>query len=874
MKGNDIRRTFLDFYRERDHRIFPSFSLIPEDPTLLFTVAGMVPFKPYFSGERPVEFPRAASCQKSIRTNDIERVGLTARHQTFFEMLGNFSFGDYFKEDAIRWAWELSVGAFGLDPDRIWVTTYEDDDDSVQIWRDVVGVRSERIVRRGADDNFWWMGVAGPGGPSSEMFYDRGPRFGEVEGFQDGDRIMEYYNLVFTEFHVDDSGQRIADLPKRNVDTGLGLERLAQILQDVPAAYDTDLLRPIVARAEKVTSKRYGENEKADISLRILAEHSRAGAFLIGDGVMPGNEGRGYVLRRLLRRAIRHARLLGVERPVMVEMVEAVVETMGEAYPDLAAARSYIEQIATGEEEGFHQTLRLGVTLLDTEIERAQGGGAKDLPGDVAFKLHDTYGFPFELTLEIARDAGLDIDRADFDRLMGEQRQRARSDRRAKLDLTDSDALTRILSDAGPTLFAGYERTDQEAKVVGVVRAGELVPSASDGDEIEVVLDATPFYPEGGGQVGDHGVIEVDGARIEITDTQRRLGDLIVHTGVVAHGEIKPGTPAFARVDPAWRVATERSHSATHILHATLRQTLGEQSRQAGSLVEPGRLRFDFPYHERVPGAVLDEIEETVNRRLLWADPVRAYETTMAEARARGALMLFEEKYGDYVRVVEIGNYSVELCGGTHVARSSDVGVVKVLGESSIGSNLRRIEALTGQAAIEDYRRSRGVLDQIAALLRTTPDEAPARVERLLGDLKAAEQQIKKTQSAGQKEQAGSLAEKAETIGRANVVLAEISGLAVGDLQKLAAAVRDRLESPAAVVLASSDDGRAGIVAAVDKGTASSGVKAATLIAQAAKAIGGGAGGRDDVATGGGKNVDGLTEALRLARAAAEELFA
>ena len=873
MKGNDIRRTFLDFYQERNHRIFPSFSLIPEDPSLLFTVAGMVPFKPYFSGERPVEFPRAASCQKSIRTNDIENVGLTARHQTFFEMLGNFSFGDYFKEDAIRWAWELSVGAFGLDPERIWVSTYQDDDDSVQIWRDVVGVPAERIVRRGADDNFWWMGVAGPGGPCSELFFDRGPKYGDVEGFQDGDRIMEYYNLVFTEFQVDDDGQRIADLPKRNVDTGLGLERLAQILQDVPTAYDTDLLRPIVARAEKVTSAKYGENEKVDISLRILAEHARAGAFLIGDGVMPGNENRGYVLRRLLRRAIRHARLLGVERPVMAEMVDAVVETMGEAYPDLAAARSYIEQVVTGEEEGFHQTLRLGVTLLDTEIERAHGGGGKKLPGDVAFKLHDTYGFPFELTLEIAQDAGLSIDRADFDRLMDEQRSRARSDRRAKLDLTDSDALARVLSEAGPTLFTGYERIDQEAKLVGIVRSGELVESASEGDEIEVVLDTTSFYPEGGGQVGDHGVIEVDGARLQVSDTQRRLGDLIVHTATVARGEVQPGTPAFARVDPAWRVATERSHSATHILHATLRQTLGEQSRQAGSLVEPGRLRFDFPYHERVPREVLDEIEETVNRRLLWGDPVRAYETTMAEARARGALMLFEEKYGDFVRVVEIGNYSIELCGGTHVTRTSDVGVVKVLGEASIGSNLRRIEALTGQAAIEDFRRSRAVLEHVAALLRTTPEEAPARIERLLADLKTAEQQIKKTQNAGQKEQASAFAERAETIGTARVVIADVPRLNVGDLQKLAVAVRAAIGAPAAVVLGSADDGRAGIVAAVDKGTAASGVKAAALIAQAAKAIGGGAGGRDDVATGGGKNVDGLAEALRLARAAAEELF-
>ena len=874
MRGNDIRRTFLEFFRERNHKIFPSFSLIPEDPSLLFTVAGMVPFKPYFSGERPVEFPRAASCQKSIRTNDIENVGLTARHQTFFEMLGNFSFGDYFKEDAIRWAWELSTSPFGLDPERIWVTTYLEDDDSVQIWRDVVGIPAERIIRRGADDNFWWMGIAGPGGPSSELFYDRGPEYGDVEGFQDGDRIMEYYNLVFTEFQVDDEGHRIADLPSRNVDTGLGLERLASILQDVPTNFDTDLLRPIVARAEKVTGKRYGKDHKTDVSLRILAEHARAAAFLIGDGVVPGNEGRDYVLRRLLRRAIRHARLLGVDRPVMPEMVDAVVETMGDAYPDLGSARAYIEQVVAGEEDGFRQTLRQGMRLLEGELESAETAKSKRLSGEVAFKLHDTYGFPFELTLEIAQDAGLQIERADFERLMDEQRQRARGDRRTKLDLTDSEALSRVLSEAGSSLFVGYERTEQEGKLVGIIRSGEWVTAASEDDEIEVVLDATPFYPEGGGQVGDHGIIEVDGARLEVIDTQRRLGDLIVHTALVARGEVQTGTPAYARVDRARRGATERSHSATHILHATLRQTLGEQSRQAGSLVEPGRLRFDFPYSDRVPREVLDGIEETVNAHLLEAEPVRPYETTMAEARARGALMLFEEKYGDFVRVVEIGNYSIELCGGTHVTRTSDIGVVKVLGEASIGSNLRRIEALTGSAAIEDFRNSRAVLDHIAALLKTSPDEAPARVERLLADLKAAEQQMKKAQSAGQKEIAVELAAKAERIGTVPVVISEVPGMPVGDLQKLALAVRDALGAPSAVVLGSAADGRAGIVAAVDKGTASSGVKAAALIAQAAKAIGGGAGGRDDVATGGGKNTDGIADALRLARAAAEELLA
>jgi len=869
VRATDIRRSFLDFFAERGHKIWPSASLVPEDPRApLLTTAGMVQFIPYFYGEKQLDPPRATSCQVVARTTDIEQVGLTARHQTTFEMLGNFSFGDYFKEEAIAWAWELSTGRFGLDPDRIWVTVYETDDESAEIWRDAVGVPAERIVRRGFEDNYWWI-PAGPGGPCSELFYDRGSAFGDVEGFQDGDRIMEYWNLVFTQHEVDERGNVLRDLPRRNVDTGMGLERTAQILQGVPTAYETDVLRPILARAEELTGYRYGADEHRDISLRIIGEHVRAASFMIGDGIMPSNESRGYILRRLIRRAARHAKILGVDEVVLPKIVDAVIEVMAEPYPDLAANRAFIEQVLESEEGGFRATLTRGMTLLDDAIAGARQSKAAGVPGETAFKLHDTYGFPFELTLEIVQEAGLDIDRAEFERLMDEQRERARHARK-ELAIDDTDALRRVLASHGASTFVGYDRTQEEAKVLAVVREGALIDGAREGDEIEMVLDATPFYPEGGGQIGDAGVIETDGARVEVLDTQKRLGDLIVHVARVTAGEITAGIPARASVDNRRRAATQRSHTATHILHALLRGRLGEHARQAGSLVAPGRLRFDFHHFEAVPGEVLAEVEAEVNQHLLADELVKPYETTMDEARNRGALMLFEEKYGDIVRVVEIGDYSIELCGGTHVHHTAQVGTVKILGEASIGSNLRRVEALTGAEAIAAYAQSHALLEDIARLLRTSPEEAPARIEKLLEELRAAEGQVRKSQQAGARARAGELAAAAEMIGDTSVVFAEVPGLGTKELQDLGLAVREAVGGAVAVVLVSAADGRAAIVAALDKATAAR-VQPRALIADAAKAIGGGAGGKGEVATGGGANAAGVSEALRLARSAAQE---
>ncbi|TMK22940.1 MAG: alanine--tRNA ligase [Actinobacteria bacterium] len=875
MRAADIRRAFLEFFRARDHRIVPSSSLVPDDPSApLLTTAGMVQFIPYFIGRRPIEFPRAASCQKSARTTDIDIVGLDARHQTFFEMLGNFSFGDYFKSEAIRYAWDLSTEEFKLEPDRIWVTVFETDDEAERIWREEIGLPAERVIRRGREDNFWWMGVPGPGGPCSEMFYDRGPKYGEVDGFQDGDRIMEYWNLVFTEFRVDERGEPVGELPRRNVDTGLGLERMAAILQDVPGGFETDIFRPLIERAEQLTgarySARYEPDATTDVSLRIVAEHSRFATFLIGDGVFPSNEGRGYILRRVIRRAARHARLLGVTTPVMAGMVDAVVATMGDVYPEIAQRKEMIAATIEAEESNFGHTLDKGLTLLETGIDEAKRAGKSTLSGDTTFKLHDTYGFPLELTLEIAREHGLDVDSDAFASLMKEQQERARAGMK-KVSASGEGALREILSERGPTTFVGYERTDAETAVGGIVRDGERVPAAAEGDEVDVVLDATPFYAEGGGQVGDRGIITAAGAMLEVLDTQPALDGLIVHRARVRSGEAQAGSEAHAVVDAARRAAVARSHTATHVLHATLREALGPHAHQAGSLVDAGRLRFDFPHNEAVPKDLLSEVEETVVRRILVDDVVRPYETTRDEAAAIGAMALFGEKYGDIVRVVEIGDYSVELCGGTHVMHTSQVGAVKILGEASIGSGLRRVEALTGAEAIEGYRHDRALLEQIASLVKGSPDEAADKVRRILDELKAARAELERSRSSSVKDQAGALAAKAEPVGDASLVVAEVPGLGVGDLGKLAMSVREALRGPGAVVLGSGVDGKAGVAAAVSKDLVGRGISAKAILAGAAKAVGGGAGGKDDLATGGGNRPDGIAEALRLAGDAARE---
>ncbi|HMC08872.1 MAG TPA: alanine--tRNA ligase, partial [Actinomycetota bacterium] len=746
MNASSIRRTFLDFFARRGHTVVPSSSLIPDDPTLLLTNAGMVQFKPYFLGQKTPPYPRATTVQKCFRTVDLEEVGRTTRHLTFFEMLGNFSFGDYFKRDACRWAWQLVTEEFGLDPDRLWATVFLTDDEAAEIWEEDVGVPPDRILRRGREDNFWSMGVAGPCGPCSELLYDRGEAYGATypgTGEVDDERYLEIWNLVFMQYLQNDRGELVGDLPKPSVDTGAGLERIAAILQDVPTAFETDTLEPLLRAAESVTGTTYGETASADMSLRVLADHPRAMAMLIADGVLPSNEGRGYVLRRLIRRAVRHARLLGVDQPLLAELAGVAVELFRSVYPEVGRSAELIQRVVSSEESRFDATLRRGLSRLEEEIAAAKGRGEAKLPGEVVFELHDTYGFPLDLTTEFALDEGLSVDPAEFEEHMSVQRRRAREARVSGAEaLPEEEALEEILAQVGTTDFLGYQLVSGEGTVVGVVRGapgGVPTPILGEGEEGELVLDRTTFYPEGGGQIGDRGTIVTPTGAFSVADTQwvPAPGALIVHRGRVTAGEIQVGQQAATQVDPAHRAAVERSHTATHMIHWALRDSLGEHARQQGSLVEPGRLRFDFSHFEAVGGETLARIEEEVNQRVLSDDAVHAFETTYDQATALGAMALFGEKYGDYVRVVEVGDYSKELCVGTHVHHTGQVGVIKILGESSVAAGTRRIESYTGIAGLNYLNTQAERLRRVAELLRTDPDGVIDRLERLLETSKA-----------------------------------------------------------------------------------------------------------------------------------------
>jgi alanyl-tRNA synthetase len=868
--GSEIRRTFLEFFEQRGHRVVPSSSLISPIPGLLLTNAGMNQFVPYFLGREEPPFPRATSCQKSFRTGDIENVGHTARHLTFFEMLGNFSFGDYFKREAIAWAHELLTEVFGIDHDRLWVTVFDTDEEAVAYWAEV-GVTGERVIRRGKLDehgepaNFWWTHTAGPCGPCSEIYVDRGPRYGPEGGPNvDEERFLEVWNLVFMQNECDDRGEVVGDLPRKNIDTGASLERLAVVLQGVDTVFDTDLLRPLVETAERVTGHRYGRDERADVSLRVLAEHGRATTFLMADGILPSNEGRGYVLRRMLRRLVTHARKLGVDRPVTGELVEATVEVMGEAYPELRANREFVLQVAGSEEERFGATYRQGVALLEAEARRAREAGTGVLPGPVAFKLHDTFGFPLELTLEAAADQGLTVDTEGFTRLMEEQRARARE--AARKGERGEEALGRAAAGAGPTEFLGYERLTAEGRVVGIVADGGPAEVAGEGQRVLVLLDRTPFYPEGGGQVGDAGVIRTPGGTVAVTDTRPGPGGTIVHEGVVESGEVRRGEEAEARVDPDRRGATARSHTSTHIVHHTVRSLLGEHARQAGSLVAPGRLRFDFPHFEPVSRDALEEIEYRANRRLADDDPVRAYETTYEYALSEGAIALFEEKYGDIVRVVEVGDYSIELCGGTHVRHTGQVGLIRVVSEASIGAGLRRIEALVGPDALRHVNRERRLLEEVmAAVGAGDPASAPERVRQAVARVKQLESELGRLRRAERAKELDRLAAGAVDVAGVRLVLARVDGRDESELRELAPTLAGRLSRDgsdrAAVVLGTSTSKGARLVGAVSPSLAGE-VTARRLLEAAARVIGGGVGGRDRLALAGGPRAEALDEAL------------
>ncbi|WP_433226805.1 alanine--tRNA ligase [Actinomadura formosensis] len=860
MLSTDIRSTFLDFFRERDHRVVPSSPLVPSDPTLLLTNAGMNQFKPYFLGETTPEPPRAVSVQKCARTSDIENVGRTTRHATFFEMLGNFSFGDYFKAETIAWAWELFTRHYNLDPERLWVTVYLDDEESVRLWRRI-GVPSERIQRLGMGDNHWSMGIPGPCGPSTELHYDRGPSFGREGGpAVDGERYQELWNLVFMQnLRGEGSGKGeypiLGELPTRNIDTGLGLDRLAAVLQDVDTVCETDLLSPTFQLVQEMAGRPYPGRDGSDdsSSFRIVAEHSRSIAFLIADGVMPARDGRGYVLRRLMRRAIRHARRLGID-PALPDLTSSVIGTLGGTWPELTRRSELIRQVVTAEEEGFERTLRQGSRLLDAAITRT----TSTISGRTAFELHDTYGFPIDLTIDAARSAGLTVDTDAFAELLDEQRRqahRAGQDRKGDA-VARQEVYRRVTAEHGLTDFVGHAAETAETTVLALLGPGGELRGAAEGDELEVILSRTPCYAESGGQVGDTGTLHTPTGKARVLDTRPGLDGLHVHTVRILDGELRPGDEVQAVIDADRRQATARSHSATHVLHAMLRRLLGDHATQRGSRVEPGRLRFDFTHLSPVETGSLQTL---VNDYLLDDPGVRVWEAARADAETAGAIALFGEKYGEHVRIVDIGDASRELCGGTHVGHGSQAGPVHIVGESSIGTGLRRIEALTGADALRHHDHQRHLLDELAALLNVHPDQAPARLRQRLETLAETQRHLETLRGAELNAHADRLASQAEQTPGGWLVAQTIPGLTSTDLRTIARGILNRRAPRGIVVLGTESGGKAALLAAVGTDIA---VPARDLLTRAARQVGGGAGGKGRVANAGGRHPEHLPEAI------------
>jgi alanyl-tRNA synthetase len=869
MQGSTIRESFLRFFEERGHKRVPSSSLIPPPESgLLLANAGMNQFIPYFLGHAPAPFPRATSVQKSFRTVDIDNVGRTARHLTLFEMMGNFSFGDYFKRESCAWGYELVTEVWGIDPGRLWVTVFETDDEAIEIWQDI-GIPKERIVRRGTEDNYWWTHAAGPAGPCSEIYVDRGPRYGPDGGpAVDEERFVEIWNHVFMQDEVDDKMQIVGELPEKNIDTGSSVERVAMVLQERDSYFDTDLMRPLLEVVESIAGVPHGKDERTDVSLKVIAEHGRATTFLMADGVLPSNEGRGYVLRRMLRRVVTHARRLGIEREVMPSLIATTVGHFGAAYPELVENRAYVEQVAMSEEERFAGTLRQGMALFEAESQPASGR----LSGDVVFKLHDTFGFPRELTAELAAESGLEVDEERFDELMAEQRERAK---RAAKHERAGEELAAVAAEADRTEFVGYQTLESDGRLLAIVGDAGRLEIAGERDDVQVVLDRTPFYAESGGQVGDHGYLRSPGGLIRVTDTQFGPGNTIVHRGVVQSGEVRAGEEVHAEVDEVRREATARAHSATHIVHWTLRHVLGEHARQAGSLVAPGRLRFDFPHHAAVPRDLLEQTEELANVRVAQDAPVKIYETTFEEAKSQGAIALFGEKYGDFVRVAEIGDYSVELCGGTHVVHTGNIALIRVLGEASIGAGMRRVEALVGPDALHDVNAERALLEDVLEALQTGDrNAAPERIRSILEENRRLQAELARIRRQDVAARAQSLLDDAvEVDGVKLVVRREDAG--ADELRELAQGAVGRLEGPgdAAVVLGSGAGGRALLVAACSRNLVARDVDAKSLLATAATVIGGGSGGKPNLGTAGGPNGAAVDEALATIPARLRELL-
>jgi len=873
MRAKEIRETYLSFFAERRHEIVPSASLVPSvhDPSVLLTTAGMQPFKPYFLGREKPPAPRLADVQKCFRTTDIEEVGNTARHMTFFEMLGNWSFGDYFKAESIPWGWELSTQGFGMDPERIWVTVFGGDEElglgpdeeAIEIWR-ATGVPEERIVRLGREDNFWQAGPTGPCGPCSELYLDRGLEFGAEDDRpgDDSDRFLEFWNHVFMSYDLAEDGT-LTELPMKNIDTGMGLDRMAAILQDVPSVFETDHVRPLVELAEELSGRRYDEGGAVTRAMRIVADHSRGAAFLIADGVVPSNEDRGYILRRIMRRAIQQGRTLGLEAPWLGRFAERTIELMGDDYPELVAEKETIRRWVGDEEESFGRTLERGTELLERLVAEAEEEGTSWVDAAEAFKLHDTYGFPYDLTKELLAEAGLAVDDQGFEELMDEQRQRARmASATAHGSENTHERVAAFAAAAPPTRFVGYETLRATTGLAAVEPA--------DGKAL-VKLEESPFYAEGGGQVADSGVLRWDGREARVVDVYRLGEDQALE--IEPGAEIAPGVAVEAEVDHEARHATMRNHTATHLLHAALRERLGTHVRQAGSAVRPDKLRFDFTHGQALSPEELRDVEDRVNEWIKASRPVRWMNMNRADAERLGAMALFGEKYGEWVRVVEVDEVSRELCGGTHVANTAEVGVFKIAAEGSSAANVRRVEAITGPAAIDFFREREAQLREAGELLGN-PQDPVAAARRAAEQLKEASAGAERAQGERLGAEADALAGRAEDLsgdGRLVAAVVEESLQAnPKQLLDLANRIQSKLGQPSAVVLGGAFGGKAGLVALVSKDLVERGLSAGSIIREIAPIVGGGGGGRDDMAQAGGKDPSKLSEALAAARAAVE----
>lgn len=872
----EIRRRWLDYFASKDHEIVPSASLISEDPTLMFTVAGMVPFIPYMTGLVPAPYKRATSVQKCVRTLDIDEVGKTTRHGTFFQMNGNFSFGDYFKREAISYAWEFltssqEVGGLGFDPESLWVTVYQDDDESIKIWREVANIPLERIQKRGMKDNYWSTGQPGPAGPCSEIYFDRGPEYG-VDGGPEADenRFIEIWNLVFMQYQRGqgdgkDGFEILGELPSKNIDTGMGLERVAFIMQGVDNLYEIDEVKPVLDLAAKLANKKYGANESDDVRLRVVADHVRSALMLIGDGVIPANDARGYVVRRLLRRVVRAMRLLGVDKPVFAELFTCSKDSMKASYPELETDFARILRTAVSEEEAFLRTLNSGLLVLDEEISKAKTAGLSSLSGESSFLLHDTYGFPVDLTIEIAQEQGLSLDREEFNVLMNIQRQRAKDDAKMKRSGNADLSVYGEFRALGSTKFTGYDELASQAKVIGLIRDGEVVSSIKQGDVAEVILDETSFYAESGGQDSDSGFIVADGLVLEVLDVQKPVKGLISHSVTVQNGEVGIGEKVTSEVSAEWRLGAAQAHSATHVMHAALRQVLGPSALQSGSYNKPGYMRLDFSWNEALSQSMKSEVEEVANLAIRQDLAVRADFMGVEEAKASGAIALFGETYDEQVRVIQIGGpWSRELCGGTHVSRSSQVGLVSILGEASVGSGSRRIEALVGFEAFQVLSREALMVQQISEALKVPKEDIASKITQTLEQLKTAEKKLAATTLESLRSRIPEILKAAKTVSNFEFLHYSITdSVAVDQVRDLATSLSQALEGKASVVAVTSViDEKVVLIVATSAKARELGASSGNLVKVASAVLGGGGGGKDNLAQGGGPNVSKLKDAI------------